>query len=87
MKSFMSSKKATLLIVLSATVVAASAPAAMAMPFGAGFDGPTPGPLLQRTSGEQHRIYPGSESAAAQKARAERNAPNMFCDKQETRCE
>ena len=85
MRCVMPSKKATLLAVLSATVAAATAPAALAMPIGAGLGTPTP--LLQRTAAEQHRVYPGSESAAAEKARADRNAPNMFCEKQENKCE
>lgn len=73
--------------VLSATIVAAAAPAAMAMPLGTGVDASSPAPLLQRTAAEQHRVYPGSDSSAAEKARSERNAPNLFCDKQENKCE
>ncbi len=73
--------------VLSATIAAVAAPAAMAMPLGAGVDASNPAPLFQRAAAERHRIYPGSDSSAAEKARSDRNAPNLFCDKQENKCE
>lgn len=76
-------KKSTLLAAMSATLIAAAASSAVAMPVSGGVGA---GTILQRTA-EQHRIYPGSENAAAEKARAERNAPNRFCEKQENRCE
>ncbi len=87
MTSFVSWKKTLILTALSATLAAAASPSAWAMPVGRGIADADHDALIQRTSAEQHRVYPGSDSAAAEKARADRNAPNMFCEKQENKCE
>lgn len=78
------SAKSALVAVLSTAIIAVTATSALSMPISSGFGA---GSLLHKTGIDQHRIYPGSESAAAQKARSARNAPNLFCDKQENKCE
>ena len=35
----------------------------------------------------QHRIIPGQEANAPHPQHAERNAPDLFCDKQESKCQ
>ena len=75
------------MVVLSASIVAAMAPTVMAMPIDAAFDASYRAPLLLKTAANQHRVYPGSDDTSAQKARADRNAPNLFCEKQENKCE
>ena len=35
----------------------------------------------------QHRIIPGEPANAAHPQHAQRNAPDMFCDKQENKCQ
>ena len=35
----------------------------------------------------QHRIIPGQAANAPHPQHAERNAPDMYCDKQEARCQ
>ncbi len=86
MKSFTSLKSAALLAVLSS---AAAASSASAMPVDGGAAARTAAgntaPLQRVVDG--HRVYPGSDSAAAQKNRDERNAPNRFCEKQQQYCE
>lgn len=82
MKSFTSLKSAALLAVLSSAVAASSA---FAMPVDGAAAAGTAAPLQRVADG--HRVYPGSDTAAAQKARDERNAPNRFCEKQQQYCE
>ena len=81
------STKSALVAVVSTAIIAVTATSALSMPLPGGLGGSARGSLLQRTAADQHRIYPGSESAEAQKSRSERNAPNMFCEKQENKCE
>ncbi len=35
----------------------------------------------------QHRIIPGQAANAPHPAHAERNAPDLYCDKQENKCQ
>lgn len=85
MKRLTVSKSSALLAVLSSSVMVATASSAVAMP-AASIAAPSIASSLQRVA-DEHRVYPGSEDSAAQKARAERNAPNRFCEKQQQYCE
>ena len=84
MNFFTFSKSSALLAVLSSAVIVATASSAMAMP-AASISILNDGSSLQRVA-DEHRVYPGSETATAQKARDERNAPNRFCEKQQQYC-
>lgn len=79
------SKNAALLAVLTSASIAAAASCAAAMPVDGGAAASIAAPLRRVVDG--HRVYPGSDTAAAQKARDERNAPNRFCEKQQQYCE
>lgn len=45
------------------------------------------GAMSTASAADQHRTYPGSDSAQAQQARAARVAPNLYCDKHENECQ
>ncbi len=86
MRSHVIANRAGLLAAAILLIASASLSSADAMPVGA-IGGAGAAPLVERASAEQHRVYPGSDSRAAEQARAARRAPNLFCEKHENECE
>lgn len=72
-------------LVVVSTVGVSGAEAMPASPPASGIGGVAG--LLRRTAEDQHRVYPGSESADAKRKRTTRMAPNKFCQKHEQSCD
>ncbi|RYC30115.1 hypothetical protein D3273_20225 [Lichenibacterium minor] len=43
--------------------------------------------LSPATAADQHRVYPGSDTAQVKQERASRVAPNLYCNKHENECQ